>query len=168
MMRRLAVALALLGASLLVAPPVAAGPPTKEPNDHPDQSFAAMEVCDFPVLLEYHDAKDKSITFDRRDGRFQQNISGRLLVTITNLSTGASTERKISGPGHVTITDAGHVVFNGGGSSLVWTFDADVTGRGLWYVTGPLEAETDENGLFLIRVDLPPHVEDLCQTLSGA
>ena len=166
-MRRFAVVLALLGASLLVAPPVAAGPPTKEPNDHPDQSFAAMEVCDFPVLLEYHDSKDKTITFDRRDGRFQQNISGRLRVTVTNLSTGASTERKISGPGHVTITDAGHVVFNGGGSSLVWTFDADVTGRGLWYVTGPLAFETDENGFFLIRVDLPPHVEDLCQTLSG-
>jgi hypothetical protein len=165
-MRRLVVALTVLGACLLIASPVAARPPTKEQNDHPDQSFAAMEVCDFPVLLVY-DAYDKSITFDRRDGRVRQNLSGRLLVTITNLSTGASTERKISGPGQVTITDAGHVVFSSGGSSLLWTFDGDVTGRGLSYVIGPLEAETDENGFFLVRVDLPPHVEDLCQTLSA-
>ena len=166
MMRRLAVALALLGASALVASPVAARPPTKEPLDLPAASFAAMEVCDFPVLLEY-DSKSKTITFDRRDGRFRQNISGRLRVTISNLSSGASTERKISGPGRVTITDAGHVVLSSGGSSLVWTFDADVTGRGLFYTTGPLELETDENGFFLVRVDLPPHVEDVCQTLSG-
>jgi hypothetical protein len=39
----------------------------------------------------------------------------------------------------------------------------DGRGCGDW----PLEAETDENGFFLIRVDLPARVEDLCQTLSG-
>ena len=63
--RRTVLALfAVMALFLTFVAPVAARPPTQEPAGFGAISFAAMEVCDFPVLLE-HDSKAKTITFDR-------------------------------------------------------------------------------------------------------
>ena len=48
--------------------------------------FLAGEVCDFAVRLE-NAGNPKAITFARRDGQFKQNLSGRIVTTVTNLDT---------------------------------------------------------------------------------
>ena len=155
--------LALLAA---LAAPVAAAPPTKEPIPTDPLEFAAGEVCDFPVLLE-NAGNPKAITFDRRDGQFKQNLSGRIVATVTNLDTGASVTRNSSGPGKVSINAAGHVVLRFGGASVFALFEGDVTGRGLvWMKGGGAEFEIGDDGFFYVRADFPKHVEDLCATLG--
>ncbi len=153
---------------LMVAAPVSAKPPTKDPQGPVSTEFAAGEVCDFPVRQESLESRAKTITFDRRDGAFKQNLSGTIVEQLTNLDTGASVIRRSSGPGKVSVNDAGHVVLTFGGASVLPFFDGDVIGRGLLYIKGGgAEAEIGDDGFFFVRVDLPPHVEDLCATLSA-
>ena len=157
-------ALTLVFASLLVllvAAPVSAAKPTKEPQGPVLNEFAAGEVCDFPVRVESLETKAKAITFDRRDGALKVNLSG-------SLDTGASVVRQSSGPAKVFLNDAGHIVLRYGGASVLPFFDGDVIGRGLLYFRGGGgETEIGDDGFFFVRVAFPPHVEDLCATLSA-
>jgi hypothetical protein len=153
---------------LMVAAPVSAKPPTKEPQSPVFDEFAAGDVCDFAVRVESLASKAKSITFDRRDGALKVNLNGTLVERVTNLDTGASVIRQSSGPVKVSLNDAGHVVLDYGGASVLPFFDGDVIGRGLLYFKGGgAEAEIGDDGFFFVRVVFPPHVEDLCATLSA-
>ena len=155
--------LALIAA---LAAPVAAAPPTKEPIPTDTQEFAAGEVCDFAVRLE-NAGNPKAITFDRKDGEFKQNLSGRIVATVTNIDSGANVTRNSSGPGKVSVNAAGHTVLRFGGASVFVLFDGDVTGRGLiWMKGGGAEFEIGDDGFFYVRADFPKHVEDLCTTLG--
>ena len=165
-------ALTLLAPLVLVlatAAPANAAPPTREPFQPLFIEFAAGEVCDYPVRIESTELKAKSITFDRRDGVFGQNLTGRIVLTVTNLANGASASFNASGPGKASVNEAGHFVVRSGGSTLAWFFDGDVTGRGLLYFTGGgAEVEFDDAGTFFVRVDLPAHVVDVCAALAAA
>src|SRR5262249_60567131 len=122
-------ALALISALLLAAlaaAPVSAKPPTKEPQGPVFAEFAAGEVCDFNLREESLDSRAKTITFDRRDGAFKQNLSGRLVERLTNLDTGASIVRNSSGPAKVFVNDVGHFVIKYGGSSVPPILDGRV------------------------------------------
>ena len=99
---------------LLAAAPASAAPPTREPFAPLVAEYPAGEVCDFDLLVESTELKAKAITFDRRDGAFRQNLTGRIVQRATNLETGASVTRNSSGPGKVSINDAGHVVIGFG------------------------------------------------------
>ena len=164
-------ALTLIPAALLVlavASPASAAPPVKEPQGPILNEFAAGDVCDFPVRVESLQSKAKSITFDRRDGALKVNLSGALIERVTNLDTGASVIRQSSGPAKVSVNDAGHVVLTYGGASVLTFFDGDVIGRRLLYFKGGgAETEIGDDGFFFVRVAFPPHVEDLCATLSA-
>jgi hypothetical protein len=165
-MRRSAAVLAILATLLILAPPVAASPPTKEPFPAATVDLATGEVCAFPVRLEFPIDRVHSITFDRRDGRFVQHLNGHLVARVTNLDTGLSVVRNVSGPAKFTFTEDGHLVLTASGPSLLWFFAGDVTGPGLVYAVGGAVAETDGNLFFFIRVELPHRVEDLCATLA--
>lgn len=167
MVRRLAL-LAPLVMLVATVGPVSAAPPTHEPNEPFLAEYAAGEVCDFPLRLESTEINAKVITFDRRDGAFRQNLNGRIVQRATNLDTGVSVIRKSSGPGKVSINDAGHMVLRFGGSSLLTFFDGDVTGSGLLYLTGGgAEFEIGDDGFFYVRAVFPAHVEDVCAILSA-
>jgi hypothetical protein len=163
------IGLASLATLVLVAAaaaPVLAAPPTKEPLPTDSSEFAAGEVCDFAVRIDYV-GKPKAITFDRRDGQFKQNLSGHLVATVTNLDTGDSVTRNASGPGKITVNAAGHTVLRFNGASVFTLFEGDVTGRGLVYMKGGgAEFEIGDDGFFYVRADFPKHVEDLCATLG--
>jgi hypothetical protein len=163
--------LALFAAALLVlllAAPASAAPPTKEPQSPVVNEFAPGDVCDFAVRQESLVSKAKTITFDRRDGAFGQNLSGAIIERVTNLDTGASIVLQSSGPAKVFVNDAGHIVLRYGGASVLPFFDGDVIGRGLLYFKGGgAETEIGDDGFFFVRVDFPAHVEDLCATLSA-
>ncbi len=158
--------LASLALLAVLAAPVAAAPPTKEPSPIDPVEFLPGEVCDFAVRLE-NAGNPKAITFDRRDGQFKQNLSGRIVTTVINLDTGASVTRNSSGPGKISVNAAGHIVIRFGGASVLTFFDGDVTGRGLLYLKGGgAEFEIGDDGFFYIRAEFPKHVEDLCATLG--
>lgn len=164
-------ALALISAlflALLAAAPVSAAPPSKEPQGSDPVEFAPGEVCDFGLRQEIVATKAKTITFDRRDGAFEQNLSGLIVEKVTNLDTGASLVLQSSGPAKVFLNDVGHLVIRYGGASVLPFFDGDVTGRGLFsFVGGGAETELGDDFFFFIRVDFPPHVVDLCAALSA-
>jgi hypothetical protein len=154
--------------TLLMATPVSAAPPTKEPQGPAAADYAAGEVCDFNLRQETVATMAKTITFDRRDGAFRQNLSGMIIERVTNLDTGASLVLQSSGPAQVFVNDVGHIVLKFGGASVLPFFNGDVTGRGLLYFRGGgAETELDDNGFFFVRVVFPPHVEDLCAALSA-
>jgi hypothetical protein len=149
------------------ATPVSAASPTHEPQAAPVQEFAAGEVCDFAVRLEAVENSARITTFDRHDGAFRQNLNGRIVLSVTNVETGESVVRNSSGPGRISINDAGRVVIRFGGSSVLSFFEGDVTGRALLYLTGGgAEFEIGDDGFFYVRADFPAHVEDLCATLA--
>jgi hypothetical protein len=158
-------------ATLLVlafASPVSAAPPTREAQGSFVNDFAAGDVCDFAVRTESVVTNATTTTFDRRDGAFRQNLSGRLVERVTNLDTGASVIRNSSGPAKVFVNDASHVVLTYGGASVLPFFDGDVTGRGLLYFKGGgALTEIGDDGFFFVLVVFPPHVEDLCATLAA-
>jgi hypothetical protein len=76
--------------------------------------------------------------------------------------------RNSSGPGKISVNEAGHVVISFGGGSVLPFFDGDVTGRGLLFIKGGgAWGELDDDGVFFVRFLFPPHVEDLCATLAA-
>jgi len=57
-------------------------------------------VCDFDVQLEVVEDNEYITTyFDKAGNPTRANISGRLVVRLTNVETGTSVVRNISGPG---------------------------------------------------------------------
>ena len=168
-MRRVLTMLVPFVLVLGIAAPVSAAPPTKEPQEPFSSDFLPGETCDFAVRIETTAISAKTTTFNRKDGQFRQNLTGKITERITNLETGASVDRNSSGPGKVSINAAGHIVLRFGGASVLTFFDGDVTGRGVLYVKGGgAEFEIGDDGFFFVRVQLPADVEDLCATLAPA
>ncbi len=168
-MRRALTMLAPLVLVLAAVSPVSAAPPTKVPDEPFSNDFLPGETCDFAVRIESTAINSKTTTFNRKDGRLKENLTGKIIQRVTNLETGASVVRNSSGPGKVTLNAAGHVVLRFGGASVLTFFDGDVIGRGVLYVKGGgAEFEIGDDGFFFVRVQLPAHVEDLCATLAPA
>ena len=122
-MRRALTMLAPFVLVLSVASPVSAAPPTKEPQEAFSSDFAPGETCDFAVRVATTAIKAKTTTFNRKDGQFKQNLTGKITEPITNLETGASVVRNSSGPGKVSIYAARHLVLRFGGASVLTFFD---------------------------------------------
>ncbi|MFL5777550.1 MAG: hypothetical protein ACJ761_01285 [Chloroflexota bacterium] len=164
-MRRLGLCLAIIGWLFATVSPALAAKPEKAARSADSATFAAGDVCDFPLRLDYPDARLHAIVFDRRDGAFRENVGGRLVARATNLSTGASVTRNSSGPARLWVASDGQLVVRYGGSSLFPFFDGDAGGPGVLYTTGPLVLHIGDDG-FIASVKLPNNVEDVCATLS--
>jgi hypothetical protein len=150
--------------------------PDRQPVPAEDFSIPADVVCSFPVFVHFVTNNQYSIDFFDADGDLTRTITqGHLVMEITNLDTGTSVIRNVSGPGKTTHPDE---VLVATGS---W-FLAFAPGE----LVSPGELEPNERGsmfinhgkLVVLLGDLPeiPHElisqtgvqEDLCATLSAS
>ena len=79
---------------------LAGGKPTREFFQNPAQFlYAAGEACAFPVQVDTLLQAEYGITFyDAAGDPIRTLVSGRLIVQLTNLTTGASVTLNVSGP----------------------------------------------------------------------
>ena len=91
-MRKTPLALAVGLAAALAVPTAAADPPVHEPL--PPADFTLRGICGFPLRVETVANRAKQTTFSNGT----QLVTGRLVVRLTNVRTGASEVVNISGP----------------------------------------------------------------------
>ena len=164
-MRRLSCASLIMAATLLaLAGPAAAKAPVREFIEHADFEFPAGEVCSFAVSVESLRGRGHSRVWEEEDATVHTKITGSLVARLTNLATGESVVRNLSGPvdqwehpdGTATVINRGH--------TLAWLTPAE-GGPALWAQAGTILWSVDEEGLFSV-VRQTGRTEDLCATLS--
>jgi len=145
--------------------------PEREPIPTEDLSFD-VGPCPVPFPVSFHvlENKESTITFFDDEGNpVKTIIQGRVVLEITNVDTGVSIVRNVSGPGTITYADQ---MFVGRGSGLYFFFPGDLGpgtpgsmfinhGRVVQFLGDPPEQ--------------PPKIlsqtgvqEDLCATLGGS
>lgn len=136
--------------------PVPTGMPLVFPTYDEEGDLVLPEACSFPVRLDEVANKEYSKTLpgDRT------LITGRLVVRFTNLDTGASVVRNISGPFLMSTVDGVQTNYlTGRSGSIVF----GPTGARLYVFSGP-------NTLINNGAELTSYsgrFEDLCATLGG-
>ncbi len=115
MKRALAVPICLIGLWLGGLNAMAGGP-ERVPAPVPDPLF--FECPDFTMMATFPANQEYALIFTYPDGSAEAIITGRLVVTFTNLSNNKSLTANISGPGFNTFNADGSMVLvmNGLGS----------------------------------------------------
>ena len=149
------VALAATGAAF------SAGP-VREPIEFEPMTFAAGEVCPFPVTVDT--VVNNEILKDFGDHLI---ITGRLVTQVTNDDTEKSVVLNISGPAKVVFTEDAATQY-GRGLGLNFFFPGDLgpesEGALLW-TRGPMIQRFSEEGLEVLR--MAPVVRDVCAMLAA-
>lgn len=160
---RLAAALAVV-ASFMMALPVAAGGPSREPLVYP--TFTIEGACDFAVLVEPVDTNVVSKIFTDAEGNVQRQITtGKTVLRLTNEASGKSIVVRVSGPVTVKPTaDGEHWVQRGIG--LWWAFPGEPSGPDLWLAVGRVEIDFDAN-FALLAIQRNSRDQPLCPALAG-
>jgi hypothetical protein len=141
--------------------PALADPPIPTPIS-PEATYAAGQVCPFPVRVTPGDASHSRLHI-QRSGEFI--VTGYFSQTVTNLSTGRSLRIKSSGPLRIVFHDDGTSTWTSHGSFL-WTFFAeDAGGPGLFIFTGRSVLETNAEG-FATSVSGVARVTRVCDELA--
>jgi hypothetical protein len=97
--------------------------PDRLPIPSADLSIPAG-ACPFPVSFHVLENNEYTIDFFDDDGnKVRTIIQGQVVLEITNLATGASVIRNVSGPGTITYAD---LMFVGRGSQLFFFFPGDL------------------------------------------
>jgi hypothetical protein len=146
-------------AALLLAPGVGATPPVPAPING-TATYAAGEVCPFPVRVEPE--INKALLHVLRNGTWV--VTGRLTQSATNLRTGTSRTFK-SGPLHIVFNDDGTLTFISLGQVLWTSVEGDVDGPGLRLFTGHVVIQTSADG-FATSISRVPRIEDVCAELG--
>ncbi len=147
-------------AALMLAPGAGATAPIPIPPN-PDASYAAGEMCPFPVSV--HATKNGSLLHQLSDG--QLLITGKLSQQVTNLSTGASRTYSVNGPLRVIFHDDGSLTLISHGR-ILWTFfEQDAGGPGLFVLVGRVVMEVGADG-FGTSVSRAPRIVDVCADLG--
>jgi hypothetical protein len=163
--------LAIVGAIALVAasaaPALAGGKPVKAPEEPPPPvTYPAGELCDFDLLFEDILNTSHSLSFPVADDGTQRVLfGGRILVRLTNLETGVSRVYNVSGPGTFTFGDS--LIVKGQGPWLLYFFEGDADGPGIWYTRGRIRLEVDLETGHIISAKRPPNTIDVCEQLGG-
>lgn len=161
-------ALALLTGPAAASAPAVPGADAWEPVPAPPFLLPAGEVCSFPVAGEYPVNEQRALVVRNPDGspRFEY-ITGRLVGRFTNVATGETVERELSGSGAFTYRPDGsfHLVVFGG--ALVG-FHGDDSPANVLQVNGPrsvlvVDFTADDQRTRTAQVG--PY-EDLCLTLA--
>ncbi len=145
--------------ALLLAPSAGATPPVPAPING-TATYAAGEVCPFPVRVRPE--INKALLHVLRDGTWV--VTGHLTQSVTNLRTGASKTFK-SGPLQVIFNDDGTLTFISLGQVLWTSVQGDVDGPGLRLFTGRVVIQTNADG-FATSISRIPHVVDVCAELG--
>ena len=146
-------------AALILVSVATATPPIPTPVTG-TETYAAGEVCSFPLRVEPH--INKSHLHILRNGVWV--VNGRFTQTATNLRTGASMTFH-SGPLRVIFNDDGTLTFISLGSVLWTSVQGDVDGPGLRLYTGRAVIQTDANG-FATSISRIPREQDICAALG--
>ena len=163
--------LALVGAIALVAvsavPALAGGKPVKAPEESPPPViYPAGELCDFDLLFEDILNTSHSLTFPVADDGTQRiRYGGRIVLRLTNLETGASRIYNASGPGTFTFGDT--LVVEGQGLWLLYFFEGDADGPGVWYTHGSIRVEVDLETGQIMSASRPRNTIEVCEQLGG-
>ena len=167
MPRVLAVVGAIALVALSTAPALAGGKPVKAPEESPPPViYPAGELCDFDLLFEDVLNTSHSLTFPAaNDGTQRVMFGGRIVLHLTNLDTGTSKFYNASGPGTFTFGET--LVVTGQGPWLLYFFEGDADGPGVWYTRGKIRIEADLETGQIISASRPANTIDVCEQLGG-
>lgn len=163
MLRRIGLATGVAALSLsLLAPATLAGAPTRVylPIEGPIEIDAGV-FCPFPVRIDVLVNTEYGVTFTDDAGNVvRQLVGGRLVVQVTNASTGSTRLANISGPARTTIHADGSTTYELRGNSMP-------IGPGiLMLTTGTVVQEYGADGTFLGQTHAGGTEEDLCVSLA--
>ena len=139
--------------------------PDREPIPTEDLSIPAG-ACPFPV--SFHVLKNSEYTidfFDDQGNKVRTIIQGQVVLEITNLDTGVSIVRNVSGPGTITHADQ---IFVGRGSGLFFFFPGDLgpgTPGSMFINHGRV---VEFQGVPRKIISQTGTQEDLCETLGSS
>ena len=158
--RRLAFAAATVGTLVAISVPAAlAAKPVREFLDGPAAfDIGAGEACAFPVHVDTLENKEYLITFSGRSAALADQISGRLVVRVSNGDK--SIVLNVSGPGGSIYKDDGSSLFVFRGNGLLWapTF--------MYAISGPAVLTLAPDGSVVAADTSKGHVVDVCALLS--
>jgi hypothetical protein len=137
--------------------------PIREPDQPLDSTFAAGEVCPFPLHLVSIADSGTITTFS--DGHLL--LTGRFVVRATDLDTGGYVDVIASGPFSLRFRDDGTTTFDVHGTYLWILGSGDVGGPGLIFTTGRVVAVADVD-FFLTSFDVTGTSQDLCPAIAAA
>jgi len=163
MLRRCALSgLLLVGSLLLFAGGASADKPVREPFPaQEDATYAAGELCNFPVSIETLQNNEIVTTFS--DGR--QRLTGALKVRLTNVDTGESLIVNASGAGWATVSDTAFEV-SGQGLWVLLQDSGDEPGPGIFLYKGDIEWEFEFASERLTVLSATGSVRNLCDDLA--
>jgi hypothetical protein len=163
-MRRFAIVASLLAVLLVQSLPAWATKPVRERLPNAD---AVIEgVCDFAVDIHVLVDNEYITTFFDNDGNpTHANINGHLVVRLTNLDTGDSVDRNISGPGTLYFGET--VVLKATGAWM-FIFLPDMLGEGSppMFIINHGQFWLDFGEEFQTILLQTGHQEDVCATLA--
>jgi len=160
-----------LAALILAGGTASAGGPVREFTGLvPGDNFDLDGVCDgFVVNILIVTNNEYTITFaPDASGTTRQLVQGRFIVTFTNLETGRSATRNVSGPGEYRYLADGSVDFRGSGRWAIFFFPGmrgEGTPGALFVNNGLIVLHTDPDGIQSV-VEQVGSQEDLCATLG--
>jgi hypothetical protein len=136
----------------------------------PGDNFDFEGVCeDFTVNLLIVENNEYTITFaPNAAGTTRQLVEGRFVVAFTNLASGSSVTRNVSGPGEYLYHADGSVDFRGSGAWAIFFFPEQRgpgTPGALFVNYGQIVLHTDPFGIQTVVSQVGTQ-EDLCATLG--
>jgi hypothetical protein len=150
----------------LQASPVEANPPNRERA--PLEDFILEGICTFDVQVTFTDENYYETTFYNQDGEITMQInSGQAFVTLTSLSSGATLDANISGPGQWTYNPDGSGQAQLVGTYLLWGPENDLVSLPpLALTAGKASLEWDASGN-IVDISFNGQSTDVCAALSG-
>jgi hypothetical protein len=160
----LAAGIALPASASAAAPAGAAT--TGEPVPAPPFTLPAGEVCPFAVHGEYPINEQRGYTYTEADGSVDEVVVGRLVGVFTNVATGKSVRRDLSGNGFFRTAPDGTLLLAADGPALIGFHAGDQPQKQL-EINGAQSQVVVRFAASGQRTRLLQHgpYEDLCQTL---
>lgn len=175
--RRLAFWLFVVASLALWPGRASADTPDRQPIPAEDFSIPAGVVCNFEVFVHFVTNNQYSIDFFDADGNPTRTITqGHLVMEITNLDTGTSVIRNVSGPGTKTHPDevlvaTGSWFFAFAAGELVYAGDPERGEQGSMFInrgTWVADLGNPEEGIPHLFMSETGVQEDLCETLGAS
>jgi hypothetical protein len=148
---------------LAVVAPVAAVPPTREELPLPEGTVIPVpDVCPFDLeILVLTSGETLTTFFDQGGNVVMQLTTGPLKVRITNVETGESIDRNISGPGRILDKGTTSIMT---GPWLIFVPELGI----VWLTTGRVVAEIDPATGFIVSFrSITGTVQDICEALAS-
>jgi hypothetical protein len=140
---------------------------TGEPVPAPPFTLPAGEVCPFAVHGEYPVNEQRGYTYTESDGTVDELVVGRLVGVFTNVATGKTVRRDLSGNGFFrTSPDGTMLLLAADGPALIGFHAGDHPEKQLEIngAQSQVVVRFAENGQRTRLLQQGPY-EDLCQTL---